>query len=185
MSRLLTSVPVWRQLRAISSRLAHTVHNTFWRSSGTSSLRYAAVRALATLASRLCKNCWASPRESERAALASEAGNRWAKKKRRRYNAPVGRCRVSHTDTEGISHTVHVDAESLFEAVRLAVAEFRDDKTVEHEPGSHTEFTVHVLRQPIEHRVRLKKVQEWSQPSVRGGPAEMMRRDRVRKTLGQ
>jgi hypothetical protein len=37
-------------------------------------------------------------------------------------------CRVSFTDTNGIPHDVEVQAESLYEAVALAVAEFRADK---------------------------------------------------------
>jgi hypothetical protein len=40
----------------------------------------------------------------------------------------MNRCRVSFTDTNGIPHDVDVQAESLYEAVALAVAEFRADK---------------------------------------------------------
>jgi hypothetical protein len=34
-----------------------------------------------------------------------------------------------------------------------------------------TEFCVTVLRRPIEHRIRFRKVQEWVKPSTKGGPA--------------
>jgi hypothetical protein len=37
------------------------------------------------------------------------------------------RCRVSFTDSDGILHGVDVDAESLYEAVAIAVAQFRED----------------------------------------------------------
>ncbi len=53
----------------------------------------------------------------------------------------VARCNVSFTDSDGVSHTAHVHAESLHEAVALATAEFRDDHMVP-KPGPTTEFTV-------------------------------------------
>jgi hypothetical protein len=40
------------------------------------------------------------------------------------------RCAVSFTDDDGIAHTAHVHAESLYEAVALAVADFRQDRLV-------------------------------------------------------
>jgi hypothetical protein len=40
----------------------------------------------------------------------------------------MNRCRVSLTDTNGIPYDVEVQAESLYEAVALAVVEFRADK---------------------------------------------------------
>lgn len=57
-------------------------------------------------------------------------------------------CRVSYADQAGI-HSVEVIAETLFEAVAQAVAEFKDDQTVPNPPGPETEFTVSVLRKPI------------------------------------
>jgi hypothetical protein len=45
------------------------------------------------------------------------------------------------------------------------------------------DFTVFVLRKPIEHVIRRRKVREWAQSSTKGGPAEMLRRKRVRKML--
>jgi len=42
----------------------------------------------------------------------------------------ASRCRVSYTDMEGIVHAVEVDAASLYEAVALAVAEFREDEVL-------------------------------------------------------
>jgi hypothetical protein len=68
--------------------------------------------------------------------------------------------------------------------VAQAVVEFRDDKTVSEPPGAETDFTVTVLRKPIEHVIRLKRIQEWAKPSSKGGPAEALRRDRVRKMIG-
>jgi hypothetical protein len=94
----------------------------------------------------------------------------------------MAKCRVSYTNEQGV-HSVEVTADTLFEAVALAVAEFRDDKTVAEPPGPETEFSVSILRKPVEHFIRLRKVLEWAQPSSRGGPAEMVRREKVRKVL--
>src|ERR1700744_2889367 len=92
------------------------------------------------------------------------------------------KCRVSYTDAEGV-HSVEVNAETLFEAVAQAVVEYRNDRTVSNPPGPETDFTVLVLRKPIEHFIRLKKIHDWARPSSAGGPAETLRRDRVRKML--
>jgi len=99
-----------------------------------------------------------------------------------RYTSGMGvsRCRVTYTDDEGI-HSVEVSAETLFESVAQAVIEFKEDTSVSNAPGPETDFTVQVLRKPIEHIIRLKKIHDWAQPSTKGGPAEALRRDRVRK----
>lgn len=89
---------------------------------------------------------------------------------------------MSYTDDAGI-HSVEVVAETLFEAVAQAVSEFKDDKTVPNPPGLETEFTVRVLRKPVEHFIRLKRVADWAAMSNVKGPAEALRRDRVRKLL--
>jgi hypothetical protein len=61
----------------------------------------------------------------------------------------MNRCRVSITDTNGIPHDVEVQAESLYEAVALAVAEFRTDKLTA-EVGPMTEFVIAIHRPPVE-----------------------------------
>ena len=66
----------------------------------------------------------------------------------------MNRCRVSFTDTNGIPHDVEVQAESLYEAVALAVAEFRADKFTA-EVGPMTESVIAIHRPAVEHRLRL------------------------------
>lgn len=68
------------------------------------------------------------------------------------------RCRVSFTDSDGVLHGVDVDAESLYEAVAIAVAQFREDDINPLSPGPMTEFTVAVYRNPVEHKIRLGQV---------------------------
>ncbi len=94
----------------------------------------------------------------------------------------MARCRVSYENDDG-HHSVEVDAESLYEAVAEAVAEFRKDKTISELPGLETNLTVIVLRNPPEHHITLKRVHQWAQPSTKGGPAGIVKRERVRKIL--
>jgi hypothetical protein len=48
-----------------------------------------------------------------------------------------------------------------------------------------TEFTVSVYRNPVEHKIRLAQVVKWAAQETREGPAGMVKRDRVRKLLGE
>jgi hypothetical protein len=73
----------------------------------------------------------------------------------------MARCRVSFTDSEKLEHSAEVEAESLYEAVALAVADFRDDPLLRDHPGDQTEFTVVVLRNPTQHKLRLSQVAKW------------------------
>jgi hypothetical protein len=95
------------------------------------------------------------------------------------------RCRVSYVDAEGINHGIDVDAESLYEAVALAVAEFREDTVNPAGPTQVTEFTVSVYRNPVEHKIRLAQVVKWAAQATREGPAGMVKQERVRKLLGK
>jgi hypothetical protein len=92
----------------------------------------------------------------------------------------ISRGRMSYLDQEGLDHSVEIEAESLYEAV----AEFRQGEIITDTPGPTTGFCVTVLRKPMEHRIRFNKVQEWVQPSMKGGPVGVTARERVRKLLG-
>ena len=93
------------------------------------------------------------------------------------------RCRVSFTDSDGILHGVDVDAESLYEAVAIAVAQFRDGDINPCLPGPRTEFVVAIYRNPIEHRITLGQVTKWAEQTTRDGPAGITKRERVRALL--
>jgi hypothetical protein len=95
----------------------------------------------------------------------------------------AARCAVSFTDSDGIAHTAHVQAESLYEAVALAVAEFRQDPLVP-APAFMTEFTVAIQRPPVEHRIRLSHVENWAETATtREGPAGITKRQRLKALL--
>jgi hypothetical protein len=93
-------------------------------------------------------------------------------------------CLVSFEDSEGIVHSAHVQAESLYEAVALAVAEFHEDPMVPC-PASTTEFTVAIDRPRIEHRIRLAQITKWAESTTREGPAGITRRQRVKHLLAE
>jgi hypothetical protein len=93
------------------------------------------------------------------------------------------RCRVSFTDSDGVFHGVDVDAQSLYEAVAIAVAHFREDEVSPLTPGPMTEFTVAVYRNPTEHKIRLGQVAKWAEHTTREGPAGITKRERVRSLL--
>ncbi len=95
----------------------------------------------------------------------------------------VARCNVSFPDSDGVPHTAHVQAESLYEAVAHAIAEFRNDHMVP-KPAPTTEFTVAIERPPVEHRIRLNQVMKWVEETTREGPAGLVKRQRVKALLG-
>jgi hypothetical protein len=81
--------------------------------------------------------------------------------------------------------TRRVDAESLYEAVAIVVASFREDDVSPSIPGPLTEFTVAVYRNATEHKIRLQQVLKWSEHTRKEGPAGITKRERVRTLLGQ
>jgi hypothetical protein len=95
----------------------------------------------------------------------------------------AARCNVTFTDSDGLSHIAHVQADSLYEAVALAVAEFRDDPMVP-SPSALTEFTVAIEKPAVEHRIRLNQVAKWAESTTREGPAGITKRQRVKTLLG-
>lgn len=96
----------------------------------------------------------------------------------------MARCRVSFVDPDGIPHAVEVQADSLFEAVAMAVAEFRADPMTG-VPGAMTEFTVAIHRPAVEHKVRLGQVTKWAEGNTTEGPAGITRRNRVKSFLNK
>jgi hypothetical protein len=93
------------------------------------------------------------------------------------------RCRVSYADRHGLLHAIDVEAESLFEAVAIAVASFREDEVSPPEIDGMTEFTVAVYRNPTEHKIRLGQVHQWARSSTTESPAAIIKRNRVLQLL--
>jgi hypothetical protein len=96
---------------------------------------------------------------------------------------PLSHCRVQFTDIDGIRHSVSVDAESLYEAVALAIGIAKTDELEPARIAPGTEFKVIVERKVVEHAVRLDRVKRWLEPSSTGGPAMMLKKERLRKMV--
>jgi hypothetical protein len=94
----------------------------------------------------------------------------------------LARCCVSFADDDGILHCAHVQAESLYEAVALAVAEFRKDPMVP-SPAPATQFSVTIEKPPVEHRICLSQVSKWAENTTKEGPAGLIKRQRVRALI--
>ena len=71
---------------------------------------------------------------------------------------PVRSCTVAYTDAEGVRHSVNVQAETLYEAVVLAVRAFREHDC---EPGSGSQLEVEAKSPSVTHTVSMRKVKEW------------------------
>jgi hypothetical protein len=95
---------------------------------------------------------------------------------------PAEQCRVSFIDSDALSHVVQVRAEYLYEAVALALRELRADPLAPPIQPT-TEVVVAVERPQVEHRIRLSDVQKWAQPTTRGGPAAVLKKQRLKALL--
>ena len=87
-------------------------------------------------------------------------------------------CIVSYLDTEGLRHTVELEADSLYEAAVLAVRTFRQHGC---EPGQASKLEVEI-RTSVTHTITLKKIHDW----VRGGaktPKEAVMKEKLRELL--
>lgn len=90
----------------------------------------------------------------------------------------VASCVVSYLDTEGLRHTVEVEAESLYEAAVLAIRTFRQHHC---EPGQVSTLEVEV-RSSVIHTITPRRIHEW----LNGGaktPKEAVMKERLRALL--
>jgi hypothetical protein len=98
----------------------------------------------------------------------------------------VAVCRVTYRDSEGIDHSVEVEANSLYEAIAQAVKRFRqDDAWALSPPGPRCQFQVKVLKDaPVTYSISLDKVQEFALHGTVKGPQDILRKKRIRELLG-
>jgi len=85
---------------------------------------------------------------------------------------------VSFVDSEGIGHTVEVQAESLFEAAARAMRTFKQHGC---EPGPITRLDVEI-RSAVIHTVTPKKVQQWLSGGAKT-PKEAVIKQRLRELM--
>jgi len=95
----------------------------------------------------------------------------------------VRSCRVSITDSEGVTHTADVTASTLYEAVALGLKAIRGDDWSGSFSEEYGAVQVLVTEIPVEHTVKLKDFSAWLQRSA-GSPKDVIARGRVREILG-
>lgn len=87
-------------------------------------------------------------------------------------------CSVSYLDTEGLRHTVEVDAESLYEAAVLAIRTFRQHNC---EPGQVSKLEVEV-RTSVIHTITPGRIFDWLNAGAKS-PKEAVMKERLRALL--
>ena len=99
------------------------------------------------------------------------------------YSASVAlrTCRAVVTDAEGVEHSVEILAESLFEAVGLALHALDRDQWVAEIPSPRA-VKVSVREPAIEHLVPLPQFQSWLGATCRS-PQEKILKERLQKLL--
>lgn len=95
----------------------------------------------------------------------------------------VRACTVTFADTRGVHHAVDVEAESLYEAVVLAVKRFRADPWLERVGGA-TVFDVEIRAPSTRHSLSLTQVERWLAGAT-VNPAEASRKAKLKMLLVQ
>ncbi len=92
-------------------------------------------------------------------------------------------CTVSFRDPAGITHSVEVTAESLFEAAASALAVFKKDGWTD-PLGAATRLEVEVREPSAKHTVTVMQIQRWLQGAT-PSPAERVKKDKLRELLAR
>jgi hypothetical protein len=92
----------------------------------------------------------------------------------------VKQCRVSFKDSEGVEHSVEVDARTLYEAVGLAIARFRSGEHVRYEPAG--DFSVESREPTARHQLTRKLFDAWLERPG-GSPREVALRSTLTELL--
>jgi len=92
-------------------------------------------------------------------------------------------CTVSFQDGRGIRHGVDVEAESLYEAVVLAVRRFREDPWMS-QVTAGTPLDVDVRGPATKHAVTLQQVEQWI-ATTSPSPLEMSKKAKLKLILVQ
>ena len=99
----------------------------------------------------------------------------------RRFVMSNRACAVSFKDARGIRHTADVEAESLFEAVVLAVKVFQRDPWLE-KIGPATVLDVDVREPGTKHAISLSQVERWLDGATTS-PNESVKKARLKMLL--
>ena len=91
-------------------------------------------------------------------------------------------CTVSFTGASGISHSVDVTAESVYEAAALGVSALRKNGWAE-AVALGTELEIHVREPPTCHRITVHQIHRWCDGTA-ASPDETLKKRRLKQLLG-
>jgi len=92
-------------------------------------------------------------------------------------------CRVTCRDSRGVSHTVEVTAQTLYEAVAQALLLFRENDWTDDPKRVPAAVVVRIKQPEMEHKVLIRDFENWLESAPRS-PAEMTLKTRLRLLLG-
>jgi len=93
-------------------------------------------------------------------------------------------CTVAVKDIQDIEHSMEVTAETLYEAIAIALAGLQKDNWVGEIGQGFTTVTVVVQQPPIKHEVKMKDFVSWLGRQG-GSPAEVILKQKLEKILGK
>ena len=92
---------------------------------------------------------------------------------------PARACTVSFNGPDGIRHSVNVQAQTLYEAVVLAIRAFREHDCA---PGVASQLDVEARSPSVTHTVSMAKVQAWLASSAKS-PSDKIMKERLKGLL--
>jgi hypothetical protein len=90
-------------------------------------------------------------------------------------------CTVSFKAATGISHSVEVEAESLYKAAALGLARLKDDGWIEG-LGPATKLEIQVREPVTHHSITVERLYQWVNGTT-ASPVETLKKARIRKLL--
>jgi len=90
-------------------------------------------------------------------------------------------CRVLFKDTEGVVHSVEVQADTMYEAACLGLKALKRSEWID-VIGPGTRITVQVMEPPVEHFVLYAQLQRWLDGGAKS-PAEGVMKKRLKEML--
>jgi hypothetical protein len=92
-------------------------------------------------------------------------------------------CQVGFTAATGVTHSVRVEASTLYEAAGLGLARLKSDGWVEG-LGPGTVLEIEVRAPSARHTLSVKQLQRWID-STNVSPTETLKKAKIRKLLGK
>ena len=115
--------------------------------------------------------------------MSEEAGRRTNGEYATLLHVVLRTCTVAVKDIRDVEHSIEVTAETLYEAIAMALAALQQDNWVG-EIGRGFTVTVLVQQPPVKHEVKMKDFVSWLGRQGRS-PAEVMLKQKLEKILGK